>query len=309
MLQTMKLEDIHFHDSVIHRVIENTEDDSLSFEVDYPVDWGKEIYERKIIKFTDVLNYQVNEGPFAGKPTLLDWSIVGNEDDRDIVRLETSTGYRQFSFRSSTEQCNITSHSSRPPPSLPLLRRRLSSIVGHEGIMMKRYLFLPLLLLVQGQFADHVWAQSASDRTQLRESEQIEKAFIDSKANVHFIDRLGKDVQMTRDGRCEDLKIDKAHQVVGWVHRATVEDEKGKVLEEYRAEIVVYQKGRDNKIISTEQTIWGWKFWENGKKIAFGKGPAHGGSTFVLYDLESGHAIDKCDKTDSTQCPSWASGL
>jgi hypothetical protein len=99
MLQTMKLEDINFHDSVIHRVTENPEEDSLSFEVDYPVDWEKEIYERKIIKFADVLNYQVYEGPFAGKPTFLDWSIVGNENDRDIVRLETNAGYRQFSFK------------------------------------------------------------------------------------------------------------------------------------------------------------------------------------------------------------------
>ncbi len=175
---------------------------------------------------------------------------------------------------------------------------------------MKRYLFLPLLLfLVQDHFADQAWAQSSSDRTQLRESEQIEKAYIDSKENVHFIERSGKDVQMTRDGRCEDLKIDIAHQVVGWVHRATVEDEKGEVLEEYRAEIVVYQKFHNKKVITTEQTIWSWKFWENGKKVAFGKGPTHGGCIFELYDLERGLAIDKCDKTDSTQCQSWAAGL
>ena len=102
MLQTMKLEDIHFHDSVIHRVSENPEEDSLSFEVDYPVDWENEVYERKIIKFSNVLNYLVNECPFAGKPTILDWSIVGNENDRDIVRLETNAGYRQFSFMGAT---------------------------------------------------------------------------------------------------------------------------------------------------------------------------------------------------------------
>jgi hypothetical protein len=156
---------------------------------------------------------------------------------------------------------------------------------------------------------DRTWAQSASDRTHISESEQIKTAFIDSKENVHFIDRSGKDVQITRDGRCEDLKIDKACQVVGWVHRGTVENEKGNVLEEFRAEIVVYQKGHDKKIISTEQTIWRWKFWENGKKIAFGKGPKHGGCKFALYDLNSGLVIDECNKTDSTQCPSWAAGL
>jgi len=107
MLQKMKLEDIHFHDSLIHRVTENTKEDTLSFEVNYPVDWERESYERKIIKFTDVLNYQVHEGPFLGPPTFLEWFIVGNENDRDIVRLETNAGYRQLSFK-NVELSNAT---------------------------------------------------------------------------------------------------------------------------------------------------------------------------------------------------------
>jgi len=95
----MKLEDIHFHDSVIHRVIENPEADTLSFEVDYPLDWENNIFARKVIQFTDVLNYQVFESPFFGKPTFLEWSIVGSESDREIVRLETNAGFRQLSFK------------------------------------------------------------------------------------------------------------------------------------------------------------------------------------------------------------------
>lgn len=96
----MKLNDIHFHDSVIYQVIENTNEDSLSFLVDYPVDWENDVYERKEIKFIDFLNYQVHEGPFLGRPTFLDFSIVDSENERDIVRLETNAGYRQLSFKS-----------------------------------------------------------------------------------------------------------------------------------------------------------------------------------------------------------------
>jgi len=103
----MKLNDIHFHDSVIYKVTENTEDDSLSFEVGYPTDWEKNVYERKIIKFIDVLNYQIHEGPFSGPPTFLDFTIVGNENDRSIVRLETNAGYRQLAFM-AVELSNAT---------------------------------------------------------------------------------------------------------------------------------------------------------------------------------------------------------
>ena len=95
----MKLNDIHFHDSIIYRVTEDTEKDSLTFEVDYPVDWKRSIFKRRVITFSDVLNYEVHECAFSGAPTILDWSIVGTAIDRAIVRLETNAGYRQFAFK------------------------------------------------------------------------------------------------------------------------------------------------------------------------------------------------------------------
>ncbi len=142
----------------------------------------------------------------------------------------------------------------------------------------------------------------------VRKSKHVEKSFVDAKENVHIVYSSGEDVQITQDGRCEDLKVDKAQQLVGWVHRGTVEDEKGRVIEEFRAEIVVYQNEHDRKVISGDMTIWNWKFWENGR-IAFCTGPTHGYCFFRLYDLESGHVIDECNKSDSTDCPAWAKDL
>jgi hypothetical protein len=164
-------------------------------------------------------------------------------------------------------------------------------------------------LLIAGYFASQACAQPMSDRTQVPESKRVEKAFLDSKENVHIVYSSGEDVQITRDSRCEDLKVDKAEQLVGWVRRGTVEDEKGRVIREFRAEIVVYQSGRDRRVIPGDMTIWNWKFWENGKKIAFCTGPTHGYCFFRLYDLESGHVIDECNKSDSTDCPAWAKDL
>jgi hypothetical protein len=98
-MNTLALSDLHLHDVVLHRVIENTVDDTLSFEVDYPVDWDRNAFERRVIIFTDVLGYEVHEIPFAGSPTLLDWSLQGRESGRDVVRIETNAGYRQFAFK------------------------------------------------------------------------------------------------------------------------------------------------------------------------------------------------------------------
>ena len=172
---------------------------------------------------------------------------------------------------------------------------------------MKMHLFAAFLIV--GCFVNQACAQAMSDRTQVPESKRVEKSFLDSKENVHIIYSSGEDVQITRDGRCEDLKDDKNEHIVGWVHRGTVEDEKGRVIEEFRAEIVVYQSGHDRKVIPGDMTIWKWKFWESGKKIAFGTGPTHGNCIFKLYDLESGHVIDECNKSDSTDCPVWAKDL
>ncbi len=143
----------------------------------------------------------------------------------------------------------------------------------------------------------------------VRKSKRVEEAFLDPEENVHIIYSSGEDVQITRDGRCEDLKVDKTQQLVGWVRRGTVEDEKGRVIKEFRAEIVVYQNGNQRKVISGDMTIWNWKFWEDGKKVAFCTGPTHRYCFFRLYDLESGRIIDECNKSDSANCPAWAKDL
>ncbi len=99
-MKTGTLSDLHLHDAVLHRVIESTVDDSLSFEVDYPVDWERGVFEPRVIIFTDVLGYEVHEGPFTGAPTLLEWTLQGHENGRDVIRIETNAGYRQFACKS-----------------------------------------------------------------------------------------------------------------------------------------------------------------------------------------------------------------
>ena len=91
---TLGVDDIWFHDSVVYRVVENSESDEIGFEVMYPIDWENNRFAERTIVFTDVLDYTVAEGPFAGKPTILQVTQGGEEKDRGILRIETNAGVR-----------------------------------------------------------------------------------------------------------------------------------------------------------------------------------------------------------------------
>jgi len=62
----MDISSIHFHDSLIHQVVEDCAHARLTMEIRYPVDWEKSLFDRRALVFEDVLNYEVHEGPFQG---------------------------------------------------------------------------------------------------------------------------------------------------------------------------------------------------------------------------------------------------
>lgn len=93
----MDLASIHFHDTQILKVIEDTTSDTFTMEVDYPVDWENNKFERRRIIFDDVLNYRVSEGAFQGPPTILDVKVISQDGQRTRIRLETNAGERELS--------------------------------------------------------------------------------------------------------------------------------------------------------------------------------------------------------------------
>jgi hypothetical protein len=66
----------------------------FGFEVMYPVDWYQHQFAPRTIVFKQVLNYTVAAGPFAGKPTILDVSELGEREGRVSVRIDTNAGVR-----------------------------------------------------------------------------------------------------------------------------------------------------------------------------------------------------------------------
>lgn len=93
----MDISTIHFHDTQILRVIEDCAADTLTMEVEYPVDWEHNVFEKRLLVFENVHGYQISDAPFQGLPTILDASIVSTDGRWSRVRLETNAGPRELS--------------------------------------------------------------------------------------------------------------------------------------------------------------------------------------------------------------------
>ena len=75
----MDIADIYVHDARLLRVIEDTERDTLTMEVELPKDeWSDDLVPRVLV-FDDSYNYQVFEGPFQGCPAILAMQVVGEQ--------------------------------------------------------------------------------------------------------------------------------------------------------------------------------------------------------------------------------------
>jgi hypothetical protein len=102
--------DFFIHDSEIITVIEDTQNDTLDFILNYPVDWDNNIFVKKILRFHNCLNYTINEIPFASSPIIFDikdygevkYSIGEGRNIIDIhkrkIELITNTGTRTLEY-------------------------------------------------------------------------------------------------------------------------------------------------------------------------------------------------------------------
>ncbi|MHB8811541.1 MAG: hypothetical protein ACYC9M_16275 [Desulfobulbaceae bacterium] len=94
----MKLGDFPLHDSRIKSIIENPYTDEFTFNIDWAKDWDNNIFVDADLIFENVLNYEVHEGPFAGRPTILDAYEDGMRIDHEVermkIKIETNAGYR-----------------------------------------------------------------------------------------------------------------------------------------------------------------------------------------------------------------------
>jgi hypothetical protein len=106
----MIFDNISFHDSQIIKVIENTKESTLDFIIDYPVNWDKNTFEIRVLRFLDVIFYNVDEIRFKGLITILNifdlgeekkmFNVGGNQIEtiKSKVEIQTNAGNRIIEF-------------------------------------------------------------------------------------------------------------------------------------------------------------------------------------------------------------------
>jgi len=105
----MNIDDISLHDSQILEVKE-TSDQTLDFLIDVCTDWQNNVFEKRVLRFKDVINYYIDEIPFAGRPTILEIINFGQitktfgtdrnkiEAVRNKIEIQTNAGNRTIEY-------------------------------------------------------------------------------------------------------------------------------------------------------------------------------------------------------------------
>jgi hypothetical protein len=105
----MNIDDFSFHDSQILEVKETSEQ-TIDFLIDFCTNWQNNIFEKRILRFKDVINYHIDEIPFAGQPTILDIVNLGKftktfgtgrnqiEAVRNKIEMQTNAGNRIIEY-------------------------------------------------------------------------------------------------------------------------------------------------------------------------------------------------------------------
>jgi hypothetical protein len=92
----MDISRIYVHDGRLLRVIEDTERDTLTMDVELPVNPDSDDLIPRLLVFDEVHGYRVFDGPFQGVPDILDMQVVGKQGRWWQVRIDTNAGYREF---------------------------------------------------------------------------------------------------------------------------------------------------------------------------------------------------------------------
>jgi len=92
----MDISSIYVHDGRLLRVIEDTERDTLTMEVELPVSPDSDELVPRLLVFDDAHGYQTFDGPFQGVPAILDMQVVGEQGRWRQVRIDTNAGHREL---------------------------------------------------------------------------------------------------------------------------------------------------------------------------------------------------------------------
>ena len=102
-----------------------------------------------------------------------------------------------------------------------------------------------------------------------------------------------------------DRKMADDHTTEGWL--ADLQSTSSQSGDQLATTLVISRKRRELHRFRGEPYIWTWDFWQRGQQVVYQTGPAHGRTTCILADAESGRVIatqDWCNR-DNADGPDW----
>lgn len=106
----MSIDDYSFHDSTILTVIEYTRNQIVDYLIEFPTDWENNKFEKRTLRFTDVITHNIEEIPFAGQPAIMEIINHGKiqklfgtgrnqiKAERQKIEIKTNAGTRLIEF-------------------------------------------------------------------------------------------------------------------------------------------------------------------------------------------------------------------
>lgn len=136
-------------------------------------------------------------------------------------------------------------------------------------------------------------------------AQDVSRAYCGKDGKAHIVYRDGATrtpATATKQVGCEHITVAKDGRTVGW----SVLVDNCCTSYPIPISVVVYRNGKQ-MVISSDQSVWEWRFIDEGRRVAVLSGPLHGGATAAnLYNSHNGRVLATWDGKETA--PIWATG-
>ncbi len=107
-MKLIAYEEVHWHDCIINSVLISPVIEQVEFRVDYPVNWERNEFAPRVLRFLEAYGYKENEGSFVGAPTILDATCSLQQSGWQLIHLDTNAGFREVFCKGISLELPVT---------------------------------------------------------------------------------------------------------------------------------------------------------------------------------------------------------
>ncbi len=136
---------------------------------------------------------------------------------------------------------------------------------------------------------------------------------VDSTGQLHILTDSGREIippKIKYQVAFGEAEISPDHVTVGWFVEYDNSAALGFLADPVAGDLVLYRNERVLHRFSAKQSLWGWRFVDEGRRVAYTDGPLHGNpAECVLRDSNSGTVIERWAFKENAELPDWARGI